>query len=210
MSTMAGAEVAHLTAVQRQRRQVTVDALVAAANRGMIEHGLDVSMDDIAALAQVSRRTAFRYFTTREDLLSAAVAASATNLHSVPEYAGDDWQSWLRTVALERHRANLRAGRLHREFTARPLPTRLSHAYAGYQRALHHFFHTVADVVWQAADGGDPAPQPLRQIVAVHLSPMFTQAVVVDAAGTAELAADMAADGIVTAVHRLQNRRNDG
>lgn len=196
--------MAELTAVQRQRRQVTIDALLDAAERGIIEHGLGVSMDDIATLAQVARRTVFRYFATREDLLSAAVDAScAKHLRSVPEYTGDDWPAWLANVALVRHQANLQAGRLHREFTSRPLPARLAQAYAGYQQELHRFFHTVADSVWRAAGGDDSTPQPLQQTVAAHLSPLFTQAVVVDAEGNAELAADIAVEAITATVRRL-------
>jgi hypothetical protein len=39
-----------LTNVQRQKRQITIDALLDASRPGMIEYGLDISVDHIATL----------------------------------------------------------------------------------------------------------------------------------------------------------------
>src|SRR5258706_15582922 len=90
-SVMAPKITGQLTNVQRQRQRVTVDALIDAARRGMIEHGLDVTMDDIADLAGVGRRTAFRHFATRDDLLCAALTATyADYVQSLPAYTGGD------------------------------------------------------------------------------------------------------------------------
>jgi len=55
---------------REQRKQETRRALVDAAFSLFSEHGFDaVTMDDVASTAKVSRRTAFRYFPTKEALV---------------------------------------------------------------------------------------------------------------------------------------------
>jgi len=197
-----------LTKVQRLKRQVTIDALLDAARRGMIEHGLDVTVDDIAMLAEVGRRTVFRYFPTREDLLHAALAAaSADYVRSLPPYRGGDWLAWLAELARVTHHAAAGAGRLVWELTTRRLSPRLQQAYTEYRQALQHLFARTAATLWQAA-GGDGVPPPqLRQAVAAHLSPIFTQAVLLDAEGTPDLAAEMATTAIAATVRQQLSHR---
>jgi AcrR family transcriptional regulator len=197
-----------LTKVQRQKRQVTIDALLDAARRGMIEHGLDVTVDDIAVLAEVGRRTVFRYFPTREDLLRAAlVAASADYVRSLPHYDGGDWLAWLAELARVRHHAAARGGRLVWEFTTRRLSPGLRQAYTEHRQALQHLWASTASTLWQAAGGDGASPSQLRQAVAAHLSPLFTQAVLLDAEGTPDLAAEMATNAIAATVRQLLSHR---
>ncbi|NNL48195.1 MAG: helix-turn-helix transcriptional regulator, partial [Acidimicrobiia bacterium] len=44
-----------------------------AAERLLAKEGVDVTMDELAAAAGVGRRTLFRYFDSREELIAAAV-----------------------------------------------------------------------------------------------------------------------------------------
>lgn len=56
--------------LREQKKQNTRRALADAAVRLFSEHGYDsVTMDDVAAEVGVSRRTAFRYFPTKGDLV---------------------------------------------------------------------------------------------------------------------------------------------
>jgi AcrR family transcriptional regulator len=199
---MAGEIPRRPTSLQRQKQQVTVDALIDAARRGMIEHGLDVTVDDIAALAGVGRRTVFRHFPTREDLLREALAESFTRyVRALPDYSGGDWLAWLTDVALVSHQTVARAGRLLWDLRTRRLPSRLVEPRDRFQRVLGD----IAETLWQAAGGEGAAPRELRQAVAAHLSPMFTQAVLLDADGTPELAAELATDAIAATVRGLVN-----
>jgi AcrR family transcriptional regulator len=201
---MAPKITGQLTSVQRQRQQVTVDALIDAARRGMIEHGLDVTMDDIAVLAGVGRRTAFRHFATRDDLLQAALTAVyADYVRPLPGYTGGDWLAWLADLARVTHRVMARSGRLFWDLRTRRVPPRLMAADTANRQAFHRLFGATAATLWQAAGGDGAAPEPLRQAIAAHLSPLFTQAVLLDADGTPELAADMATSAITAAMRQL-------
>ncbi len=204
---MALKDTGRLTSVQRQKQQVTVDALIDAARRGMNEHGLDITVDDIAALAEVGRRTVFRHFATREDLLQAALAAyNAEYMRSLPGYSGGDWLAWLADLARVAHQDAASAGRLVWDLRMRRLPPRLMASYTEHRRDLDNLLGTTATTLWQAAGGDGAAPQQLRQVVAAHLSPLFTQVVLLDADGTPELAADMATAAITATVRQLLSR----
>ncbi|WP_040789348.1 TetR/AcrR family transcriptional regulator [Nocardia paucivorans] len=191
--------------VMRQKRlQVTTDAIVQAAQRAMDEHGLDVTVDEIAALAGVGRRTVFRHFPTREDLIQAAVTADFADFFgSLPPYEGTDWENWLADLARRVHRRTAEAGRVISHLRTRRLPPRLADAYHEHLRALHRMFTTITTTLWEAADGEGTPPDRLRRTVAAHLSPLFTQAVLLDAEGTPEFAAEMASTAIIATVRGL-------
>ncbi|MFE2009144.1 TetR/AcrR family transcriptional regulator [Streptomyces sp. NPDC059491] len=62
--------MSELTGLRARKRQRTRDAIGDAAVSLFLEHGFDgVSVSDIAAAAEVSKPTLFRYFPTKEDLV---------------------------------------------------------------------------------------------------------------------------------------------
>src|SRR5881275_1648549 len=57
------------TGLRQRKKQQTREAIAQTARRLFLEHGFDaVTVDDVARAADVSRKTVFNYFPTKEDL----------------------------------------------------------------------------------------------------------------------------------------------
>lgn len=196
------------SSVQPRRVRATTEAIIDAAQRVMQEHGLDITVDEIAALAGVGRRTVFRHFATRETLIQVAIDAGFADFFgSLPPYDRSDWEVWLAELALRVHRRTAAAGRIIWHLRTRRLPPQLAKAHAEHLATLHQLFATIAATLWGAAGGTGPPPDQLRRTVAAHLSPLFTQAVLLDAEGAPEFAADIATTAITATLHQLLGER---
>ncbi|MET8797446.1 TetR/AcrR family transcriptional regulator [Nocardia sp. NPDC004568] len=196
------------SSMQLKKVRVTTDAIVAAAQRAMSEHGLDITVEEIAAHAEVGRRTVFRHFATREKLIRAALAAGyADFFESLPHYDGAEWENWLAELARRVHRQTAAAGRIIWHLRTRRLPPLLAAAHDENLRALHELFATVTATLWSAAGGTGTPPDQLRRTVAAHLSPLFTQAVLLDAHGDPEFAAEITTTAVSATLYRLLDDR---
>jgi AcrR family transcriptional regulator len=85
----------------RARARIVEGALSAIASLG-----LDVTVDDVAAAAGVSRRTVFRQFSTHTDLMVAAVTQMLDELVAqvpAPPLPGTDVEGWLEATAIRVH-----------------------------------------------------------------------------------------------------------
>lgn len=65
-----------MDAILTDRRAAAEFRIIRATRRLLIRDGLDISVDAIAEEAGVGRRTVFRYFPSRDDLIAAALNAS--------------------------------------------------------------------------------------------------------------------------------------
>jgi len=193
-----------MTTLLDQKRQTTADHLVRAAVAGLAKHGFTVTVDDIAREANVSRRTIFRHFATRDELLAVALTQQSDNFRSTLPQLGDQrWPAWLAELCQAVHQAN---GTLHRTLhelvTRHDLSPQLL-AFAddidAYRRGRNS---EVADTLWEAIGRDGEAAAELRAAVAAHLSPHFTTAVSQDARGDHSMAASLAQAAIVAALDR--------
>jgi AcrR family transcriptional regulator len=171
-------QVAGSTLLEEQRDRARA-RIVKAAQRALAARGLATTVDDVAELAGVSRRTVFRHFATRERLFAVAIRAGLrTYGDQVPTEPGDgDVDAWLREVLVAAHRLNARNGRIYWELSALEpdLPGDLAAAAADRRQARRAFAARVAGTLWRAHDGpGDP-PVWFVDTVAVHLSGFTTQ-----------------------------------
>jgi AcrR family transcriptional regulator len=184
-----------------EKRQVTVTRILRSARLFVADHGLDVTVEEIAAAAGVSRRTLFRLFPTREELLAGAVSAGLERYAELlPGYGGGDWRQWLGELSEAMHRMNDSCGAGFWELATRhDLPPALAAIEAGRRRARRELMSTLASTLWSAAGGPGGAPLPVEIAVSVHLSPHFTAAVK-DAGHGWQRAARLAEAAIATAI----------
>ena len=64
------------------KRQAAMEHVLTATRRLAVARGLDITMDQIAAAAGVSRRTLFRLFDSRERLIGVVFAAGMANYNT--------------------------------------------------------------------------------------------------------------------------------
>ncbi|MFJ7910672.1 TetR/AcrR family transcriptional regulator [Kitasatospora sp. NPDC096204] len=92
------------TGLRDLKKERTRDAIAEAAASLFLEHGFDrVSVNDIAAAAEISKPTLFRYFPTKEDLV----------LHRFADHQGEAAR-----VVRDREPGIAPAAALHRHFRA--------------------------------------------------------------------------------------------
>src|ERR1019366_9018142 len=101
------------------KRQATVDIVLGAARQLLMARGLDVTMDDIAEAAGVSRRTLFRYFESRERLIAESLEAGIQLYGELlPTFEGG-WNAWLRGICDAAHEMQAGYGPGYWELTSR-------------------------------------------------------------------------------------------
>jgi AcrR family transcriptional regulator len=200
-----------MSSLQQRKREATAEYLVQAALQGLLDYGLDVTVDQIASLAGVSRRTVFNHFDGRDELLSAAaLQGQAEFLRSVSEHPGDgDWRGWLTELCRAVHRANASSGRALRELLVQEdLPGPIAAAMKKINRNRRVHYAAIANSLWQAMGHASTAPKAFRGTVIAHLSPFFTMAVTRDAGADHALAATLAENAILAAAGTTAPRRS--
>ncbi len=194
-----------MTLLQERKRQAAVDHLVEAALSALKEHGLDVTVDEIATSAGVSRRTVFRHFATRDDLLATALRAWWLEFdESLPHYTGvEDWRAWLSELCAVLHLAFMTFrpvswGLMARQDLSGPLAVVTEEIV----RSRCDRAQAVADTLWHAQGHTGSPPTEFRATVIAHLSPFFTMAISNDAGGDHTLAASLALAAILAVINR--------
>ena len=93
---MAVTEVSRATETLRERTRRTIRAdIAAAATTLFVEQGFEeTTVDQIAVAAGISRRTFFRYFTTKEDVIVGRMADSGAVVRDALSARPDDEPPW--------------------------------------------------------------------------------------------------------------------
>lgn len=167
------------------QRDLARERIVLAARRSLAERGLATTVDDVADLAGVSRRTVFRHFGTREALFAAAIEGGlrAYGQHlPAAEPEDGDLDGWLRDVLVASHRSNARNGRIYWELSTMDpeLSGELAAAAALRREARRGFADRITKAAWKAAGGRGRVPPWLVDAFAVHLSGFTTRSLEVD------------------------------
>lgn len=185
------------------RRQGTMDRVRRAALDLLLARGLDVTMDEIAEAAEIGRRTLFRHFESREQLLASALEQGIERYSAhLPSFQGD-WPSWLRALCDSAHAMHAGYGPGYWELMHRAeLPPELAAVENDRRTRRRKAMASIAQTLWRKNGGVGPAPKVLVATVAAHLSARFTAAVVDEGGQSWQMAADLAFDAIHAALMR--------
>ncbi len=146
------------SALIEERRERVLDK----AEIVLAERGVDVTMDEIATACGVGRRTLFRYFTTREELVAAAVARSYVRLtgevfaeHAIEASTPNEL---IRIVLEKTHAVAAEMGRAHWQVAADPESHgELGAAIAARRQARSAYVAAFCRRLW-AMSGQDGTP----------------------------------------------------
>jgi AcrR family transcriptional regulator len=189
------------------RRQGTIDRARRAALDLLLARGLDVTMDEIAEAAAIGRRTLFRHFDSREQLLASALEQGIEYYSSqLPSFQGN-WVEWLRALCDSAHAMHAGYGPGYWELMHRAeLPPELAAVENDRRKRRRKAMARIAQTLWQETGGVGPAPKVLVATVASHLSARFTAAVVEEGGQSWQVAADVAFDAIHAALLRPMHK----
>ncbi len=140
-----------LTPLVRRRRDAVLDAVQPL----LAAEGVDVTMDQLAAAADIGRRTLFRYFPSREALIAAAVRRSYDRLlaevfEDPPQMLGPE--DTIRSVLQRTHEVAERMGRAHWQVAADPESHgELGDAVAARQQARARYVRRFTELLWERA-----------------------------------------------------------
>jgi AcrR family transcriptional regulator len=142
------------------RRQRVLDAAEAV----LAEVGVTATMDDIAAAAGISRRTLFRYFPTREDLIARAIQRGYRRLNEEvfdeTQLDASDPDELIRRVLTTTHQFAARMGKAHWQVAAdRDVLNGLGAAVAARQVARQRYVERFSDRLWALGGGTGHPPR---------------------------------------------------
>lgn len=160
--------------------------ILRATRRLLAREGLGVSIDAIAVEAELGRRTIFRYFATRDDLIAQALSESLGRFHSQVADAiseSSDLDQWLVDVVTQLHGSQRRAGVALWQLAAsddedlsRPI-ARVNKHRRDTRRVLTQ---SIAQAAWNKAGGNGDAPRSIELAVALSISSFAVHSLNVD------------------------------
>lgn len=159
---------------------------VRATQRLLASDGLDVSMDDIAAVAGVGRRSLFRHFDSRDALVAEALGRSLEwfgQRLAEQEPGGQDLEGWLAELARHVHRLCIDTGKGFWQMAAADdmdLPEPVAAVNSRRKANRKRWTSEVANRAWGHAGGSGDAPEVVVDAFAVFMSSFSTRSLVTD------------------------------
>jgi AcrR family transcriptional regulator len=193
--------VGDLDSVLGDRSSVFRLRVLRATRRLLADRGLGVSMDDIAAAADVGRRSLFRHFSSRDALVAEALSG-ALDWYDEQVVRVDDAEAslevWLEGLILRIHQMHIAAGRGMWQMAAAAddeLAPEIAEVNRRRRQDRHSTTETIAREAWQRAGGRGKPPRAVIDACALAISSFATRSMVDDfsthAADLAETTAAM-------------------
>lgn len=165
-----------------EKREMVRSRILRATLDGLSEVGADVRVEDIATIAGVGRRTIFRYFPSRDDLLIAALELAIHNyLDTIPSREGRTVAEWLPDVVAAAVRANATYGIGYWQLVLRTdLEGPFGEALSARRTARQTWSREIARDAWSGSGGTGEPPAWLVHAFGLHLGPFSTAGLKVD------------------------------
>ncbi len=173
-------------ALSATKTDVVREQAVRVTRALLAEHGLALTMDQIADGSGVSRRSLFRYFESRDALVRAALDSAIDHyevqLASVAALDGA-LIDWLTRVVEHTHRSHLSAGLAIWQLTSiadDQLSAELREVNERRRSMRRRATRRLAEQAWSAAGGTGEPSDVVAEALAMTVSSYSTQSLVVD------------------------------
>ena len=158
-------------------RKATAEFRILHATRALLTvTGLGVSMDAIAIEAGISRRTLFRHFPVRDELVARALDESLQYFHGQVTETFEisvDLREWLRSVVSVLHSIQIGAGRGIWQLAAADdseLPAPIAAVNAKRRQARHETTVVIAQEAWRRCGHEGKVPREVEIMFALTFS----------------------------------------
>lgn len=158
-------------------RKATAEFRILHATRSLLAvAGLGVSMDAIAVEAGISRRTLFRHFPVRDELIARALDESLQFFHGqVTETFTEttDMREWLRSVVSALHSIQIGAGRGIWQLAASEdseLPAPIAAVNVKRRQSRHDTTKVIAQEAWRRCGRDGAVPREVEIMFALAFS----------------------------------------
>lgn len=189
-----------LETLLKDPKSTTEFRILRATRRLLAREGLGVSVDAVAVEAELGRRTIFRHFATRDDLIARALSDSLGRFHSQVADAiseSSDIDEWLVDVVTQLHGSQRRAGMALWQLSASnddDLSPPIARVNKHRRESRQVLTNSIADTAWKKAGGNGTAPRSVELAVALSISSFAVHSLNVDyGAGDDETVASVAA-----------------
>ena len=187
------------------RSEAVRNALIKAMSDLLAERGAEVTLDDVATRAEVGRRTIFRYFATKDDLVAEAIAASLRTLvDAIPHREGRQVDEWLYDVARTVHAQNIRIAPAFLEGARRrrDIPGVAAFMDRPGRRRRYQRMETLAQEAWDASGGAGTVSSAIAESFTLHLSVFASEALQLHCRLDADHMAQLTVETLLALIHQ--------
>lgn len=164
--------------VAEEQRQLAQDRILDAARVIGAKHGLSLRMADVAEEAGVSKRTLFRHFGTREELIRQTFQLGLDGYaQRVPRpQQGEEPRAWLERGLVRVHQLNSHIGRLWWDLASHVVDTDEVDLDAAFNQASRSaIVERFATDAWEVFGNTGSPPSWLKQTFGVQMSAFATR-----------------------------------
>ena len=175
-----------LESLLKDPKSTTEFRILRATRRLLAREGLGISIDAVADEAGLGRRTVFRHFATRDELVARALSESLSRFHTQVADAlseSTDFDQWLTDVVSKLLGSQSRAGAGLWQLAAsndEDLPEALAVVNRHRREARRSLTQSIARAAWNKVGGSGAVPRSVELAFALSISSFAIHSLDVD------------------------------